>query len=126
MLRKVTAQTPTDEEIMTYNNVPVVVAAKYIGWSACNLYWALQQERASFGVAVKTSETTWTYNISPGALVKYKHGELPAYRLNEVIKLVADGVERVINEHLTAVDALVKGPGYQALLHKLEVEAEDR
>lgn len=110
MPRMMTAQTPTDEDILAYNNVPVDVAAKYIGWSSCNVYRALQQERAPFGMAVQTSETTWTYNISPGLLVKYKSGELQAYRLNEVIKLAADGVERIIDSRMEAVAALVKGP----------------
>ncbi len=110
MSRKMTAQTPTDEEILAYNNVPVEVAAKYIGWSSCNIYRALQQERAPFGMAAKTGANSWTYNISPGLLVKYKHGEIQAYRLNEVIKLAADGIQEVLDSRLEAVAALVKGP----------------
>lgn len=109
MAREKTVQTPTDEDILRYNNVPVDVAAKYIGWSSCNVVRALQQERAPFGMAAKTSETTWTYNISPGLLVKYKNGELHAWRLNEVIKLAADGVEKIINSRMEAVGALVSG-----------------
>ena len=109
MPRKMTAQTPTDQDIMSYNNVPVEVAAKYIGWSSCNVVRALQQERAPFGMAAQTGETTWTYNISPGMLVKYKTGELQAYRLNEVIKLAADGVQQVLDSRLAAVGALVSG-----------------
>ena len=109
MARKMTAQTPTDQEIMSYNNVPVDVAAKYIGWSSCNVYRALQQERAPFGMAAQTSETAWTYNISPGLLVKYKNGELQAYRLNEVIKLAADGIQQVLDSRMEAVAALVAG-----------------
>lgn len=114
MPRKKTAQTPSDEDILGYNNVPVDVAAKYIGWSTCNTYRALQQERAPFGMAAQTSETTWTYNISPGLLVKYKNGELQSWRLNEVIKLAADGVQQVIDARLDAVAALVRGPGNRA------------
>lgn len=110
MARKKTTQTPDDEEILAYNNVPVDVAAKYIGWSTCNIYRALQQERAPFGMAAKTSETTWTYNISPGLLVKYKNGELQSWRLNEVIQLAADGVQQVINDRLAAIAALVQSP----------------
>lgn len=109
MSRKMTAQTPSDQDILNYNNVPVDVAAKYIGWSSCNVVRALQQERAPFGMAAQTSATTWTYNISPGLLVKYKNGELQAYRLNEVIKLAADGVEQVINSRMEAVAELVSG-----------------
>lgn len=109
MSRKMTAQTPTDEDILAYNNVPVDVAARYIGWSSCNVSRALQQERAPFGMAAKTSEATWSYNISPGLLVKYKAGEIQAYRLNEVIRLAADGVERIINSKMAAIAALVSG-----------------
>ena len=109
MPRKMTAQTPTDKDILAYNNVPVDVAAKYIGWSSCNVARALQQERAPFGMAAKTSETTWTYNISPGLLVKYKHGELQAWRLNEVLKLAADGIEEILDTRMEMVSALFKG-----------------
>lgn len=115
MSRKMTAQTPTDQEIMSYNNVPVDVAAKYIGWSSCTLTWALQQERAPFGMATqtgtngKTGRSTWAYNISPGMLVKYKAGELQAYRLNEVIKLAADGIQQVLDSRMAAIGALVAG-----------------
>ena len=109
MPRKTTAQTPTDKDILSYNNVPVDIAAKYIVWSSCNVARSLQQERAPFGVAAQTSETTWTYNISPGLLVKYKAGEIQAYRLNEVIKLAADGVEKVINSRMRAIAALIEG-----------------
>lgn len=110
MPRKMTAKTPTDEEIMAYNNVPVDVAAKYIGWSSCNVVRALQQERAPFGMAAKTSEKTWTYNISPGLLVKYKHGEIQAWRLNEVLKLAADGIEQILDSRMELLSELVKGP----------------
>lgn len=110
MPRKMTAQTPTDEDILAYNNVPVGVAAKYIGWSSCNVVRALQQERAPFGMAARTGENSWTYNISPGLLVKYKHGELQAWRLNEVLKLAADGIEQVLDARMEMVAELVKGP----------------
>lgn len=49
----------------------------------------------------------WVYNISPGLLVKYKRGDLPTYRLNEVIDLAAEGVERVINEKLAALQNII-------------------
>lgn len=100
MARKTKAQPPTDEEILAYNNVPVYIAAKYIGWSSCNVVRALQQERAPFGVAAKTSETTWTYNISPGLLVKYKNGDLQAWRLNEVLKLATDAIEQILDSRM--------------------------
>lgn len=115
MVRKriMSSDTPTDEEIMGYTNVPVDVAARYIGWSTCNIYRALQQERAPFGMAAETGineETgypTYTYNISPGLLVSYRNGTLPAWRLNEVIKLAADGIEKVLDERMAACAGLM-------------------
>ena len=86
-MKKTTPQTPTDEEILSYNSVPMGVAAKYIGWSSCNIVLALQQERAPFGIAARTG-STWTYNISPGLLVKYKRGELEAWRLHDFLKFL--------------------------------------
>lgn len=113
MARRNTADTPTDDEILSYNNVPVELAAKYIGWSSCNVAYALQQERAPFGMAAQTGENpntgfpNYTYNISPGLLVKYKHGELAAWRLNEVLKLAADGYQKVIDSRLAAAAELM-------------------
>ena len=37
--------TPTERDILSYNNVPVEVAAKFIGWSSCNVAKALIQAR---------------------------------------------------------------------------------
>ena len=116
MSRKIKDNTPTDEEIMSYTNVPIEVAAKYIGWSSCNVAYALQQERAPFGIAAQTGENPetgfpkYTYNISPGLLVKYKQGELQAWRLNEVLKLAADGYRKIIDAHLAAAaEAITAG-----------------
>lgn len=109
MSRRITKDTPTDQDILSYNNVPVEVAAKYIGWSSCNVVRALQQERAPFGMAARTSESTWTYNISPGLLVKYKAGELQAWRLNDVIKLAADGIQQLLDSKMEAAAALMLG-----------------
>lgn len=77
-MKKTTKRPLTDEEIMAYDNVPIDVAARYIGWSSPTIYRALREERAPFGFAVCSGEAgTWTYNISPGLLVKYKRGDLP-------------------------------------------------
>lgn|GEM_PF-434064 len=94
---------PTDEEILALNDVPVQLAARYIGWSSVTITNALKQERAPFGFAAQNPNTgSWTYNISPGALVRYKRGDLPTYRLNEVINLAAEGFEKVIDAKLSA------------------------
>ena len=107
MPRKAIHSIPDEEEILRQDNVPVEMAARFIGWSAPTLYYALQEQRAPFGIAVRSPKGGWTYNISPGLLVKYKRGDLPTYRLNEVIDLAAEGVERVINEKLAGVQRLL-------------------
>ena len=54
MPKKTQHEIPTEDEIMRQNNVPVEMAARYIGWSTPTLYYALQDQRAPFGVAVKS------------------------------------------------------------------------
>lgn len=111
-MRKSTTKPPTDEEILSYDNVPAYIAAKYIGWSTPTLYSALQQERAPFGFAVQNPEAgTWTYNISPGLLKNYKHGELPTYRLREVINLAADGIEQILDLKLGRINQVMSALG---------------
>ena len=46
MPRRVTADVPTEEAILAYNNVPIELAAKFIGWSDITIRYALQEERA--------------------------------------------------------------------------------
>lgn len=101
-------RTPTDAEILKYKNVPVDVAARYIGWSSVTITNALKQERAPFGFSSQNPNTgSFAYNISPGLLVKYKNGDLPTYKLKEVIKLAADGVEEVLNTKLRGIQTLI-------------------
>lgn len=117
MPRKLNSRTPTEQDIMGYSNVPLEVAARYIGWSSITIRKALIQERAPFGVAVqtgvndKTGLPSYAYNISPGLLIKYKSGELNAWKLNQVIKLAADGIEEILDRRLAAAAELVAGPG---------------
>ena len=111
-MRKKITPAPSEAEIMQHDNVPADLAARFIGWSTPTLYFALQQERAPFGMAVQNQSTgTWTYNISPGALVRYKKGELPTYKLKEVINLAAEGVEQVISQKLAAMDMVTRALG---------------
>lgn len=115
MARKAQKQTPADEEIMSYNNVPVSLAAEYIGWSACNIRYALQQERAPFGCAAKTreredpEEDSYTYNISPGLLVAYKHGTIQAWRLGELVNFFEAKISSLINARLEIAAEMVRG-----------------
>ena len=112
MARKATSCTPTDEEIRSYNNVPIEVAAKYIGWSSCNIAYALQQERAPYGHAAQTGlneETgfpTYTYNISPGLLIAYKRGTLEAWKLGGLMKLLTGEINELMNQRLMDVVAM--------------------
>lgn len=92
---------------MRQNNVPVEMAARYIGWSTPTLYYALQDQRAPFGVAVKSPKGGWAYNISPGLLVRYKKGDLPTYRLQEVVDLAAEGVQRVLREQVSGLNYIL-------------------
>ena len=113
-MEKTSRPAPTTKEIMSYDNVPPDVAARFIGWSSPTICRALHEERAPFGFAIKNHQTgTWAYNISPGLLVKYKNGELPTYRLKEVINLAAEGVEQVVNQRLAGLQKILDavGPG---------------
>lgn len=100
---------PTEQEISEFSNVPVDVAASFIGCSTPTLYRALQEERAPFGFAVKNPEGQWAYNISPGAILKYKHGELPFYKLKEVKELIMDGVEEILQIKTEAAKDAING-----------------
>lgn len=107
MPKRVQHMIPTEDEILRQNNVPVEMAARFIGWSTPTLYYALQDQRAPFGVAVKSPKGGWAYNISPGLLIKYKRGDLPTYRLQEVVDLAAEGVERVLQERLVGLQQVL-------------------
>lgn len=65
----------TDETILEYDNVPVCIAAQYLGTSQQFIRILLQQERAPIGTAVQMSGTKWTYHVSPGLLIEYKNGK---------------------------------------------------
>lgn len=88
----------TDEQILAYDNVPVPIAARYIGWTPNKLYYALQDHQVPFGfVAERESEkracgASWTYNISPGLLVAYKRGTLVTIPRADLVRLVQDAV----------------------------------
>lgn len=64
-----------DEEILKYDNVPVDVAAEYLGTSTQYIRICLQRDRLPIGSAVDISgKGKYTYQISPGALVNWKNG----------------------------------------------------
>lgn len=112
MAKKSDAPIPTDEEILAMDNVRPDIAGRYIGWSSPTVSNALRQERAPFGFAAQNPETgSWHYNISPGLLVAYKRGTLPTYRLKEVVKLAAEGVDRIISVRLSGMKKITEALG---------------
>lgn len=107
-MRRAQAGVPSDDEILSYTNVPYGVAAKYLGWSDITVRRALQQERAPFGIAAQNPETeSWSYNISPGALIAYKNGTMPFYSLKGLVGMISDGVERELDTRIAAVQTAV-------------------
>lgn len=104
MAKRAIREPPNDEAILAYNNVPVDVAARYIGWSTPTLYYALQDGRAPFGFTsvnedAKTySGCSYTYNISPGLLVAYKRGTLACPSPGEMLRVLMDTVRDLMAE----------------------------
>lgn len=97
---------PTDEDILSQDNVPVEMAARYLGSGSNTLYEALQEERVPFGWAVRRSGH-WAYNISPGALVRYKREGLPMYKLADIQAILADEVVRLVDSKLGAINKII-------------------
>lgn len=86
----------TDADILAYDNVPVPIAAQYIGWNANKLYYALQDHQVPFGFVVEQESSaracgaSWTYNISPGLLVAYKRGTLVTIPRGDLSAIIRD------------------------------------
>ena len=86
----------TDADILAYDNVPVPIAAQYIGWNANKLYYALQDRQVPFGFVVEQESSaracgaSWTYNISPGLLVAYKRGTLVTIPRGDLSAIIRD------------------------------------
>lgn len=86
----------TDADILAYDNVPVPIAAQYIGWNANKLYYALQDHQVPFGFVAERESTaracgaSWTYNISPGLLVAYKQGTLVTVPRGDLAAIIRD------------------------------------
>ena len=59
------------------------------------------------GVKMCIRDRTWTYNISPGLLVKYKRGDLPTYRLRELEEVMVRHVQEALDLRLAGVSALM-------------------
>lgn len=105
-MKRNTIHPPTDEEILSYRNVPVDIAALYLGWTRNAIYDALQDGRASFGTAVQ-GKSHWTHHISPGGLVKYQHEGANTYGLKDLQQIMADGVEQILEAKLTGLNQVL-------------------
>lgn len=89
---------PTDAEILAYNNVPVAVAAAYLGCGPVVVQSALKQRCAPYGYAVENKDThTWKYQVSPGALVKFKNGDLHEFPLDELVGQIANKIDTIVS-----------------------------
>lgn len=89
---------PTDEEILSYDNVPVCIAARYLDWPEQTVRLALREGRATFGVAVRDKELT--YKISPGGLVQYKREGIPCFDYRTIQQLMETVVRSTIREEM--------------------------
>lgn len=88
---------PTEADIRRYQNVPVDVAAKYLGSSTSTIKRALQDGRAPFGFASRNPDkNAYTYQISPERLIRYQTGELPMYSINDIMRYAAAGIEDLL------------------------------
>lgn len=91
------SQVPTEAEIRQYSNVPVDVAARYLGSSTTTIKRALQDGRAPFGFAAKNPEKDYySYQISPERLIRYQTGELTMASINEIMRYAAAGIEDIL------------------------------
>ena len=90
--------TPTDTEILSYDNVPVEVAARYLDWTEQNVRLALREGRAPFGVAIK--DKALTYKISPGGLVRYKREGVPVVSYETLMAMIRETVAGVIEPEI--------------------------
>ena len=105
-------RTPTDDEILTYDNVPVPVAAAYLGCGTISLREALQQGVAPFGYSVKgeADGSKWNPQISPGLLVGYKNGTIPVFKAGNIISLLSAEIEKVLElRSRAALEVLAPG-----------------
>lgn len=90
---------PSDEEILSYDNVPVSVASRYLGWPEKTVRLALREGRTSFGTAIRDNGIT--HKISPGGLVRYKREGFPCMDYETIKYMIEDIVRRVVREELS-------------------------
>ena len=104
-MAKRVAKTPVaDEEILAYDNVPIDVAARYLGISQSSVRLALREDRArQFGFAVQGSGNGLIYHISPGGLVRYKREGGVIVPFESIEELLADVVVKLVDEKMQGI-----------------------
>lgn len=65
---------PTDTDVLSYDNVPIDIAAQYIGKTPEFVRCGLIARVLPLGGAVEMPGGKYSYSISPGLLVAYKRG----------------------------------------------------
>jgi hypothetical protein len=65
---------PTTKEIMQYRNVPVFLAAAYMGVSCEYIRYGIEDKVLPFGTCIK-KHSRRVYHISPDRLIQYQKGE---------------------------------------------------
>lgn len=75
----------TQEEVLSYDNVPSKIAAEYLGVSIPYIHARLRSGMAAYGDAVLNPGGKWSYYISPGMLVAYKTGTLALNLVNHIV-----------------------------------------
>lgn len=111
MEREKCDQTPTDEEILSYTNVPLQIASAYVGQGVKALKRGLIQKTVPFGYAVENQETgTYTFQISPGLLVNYQRGVLNGISVKGAVEIMTAEIERLLSARSrAALEVLAPG-----------------
>lgn len=86
----------TDAEILSHSNVPVPLAAQYLGCSPETLRESLRQGRAPFGYGIKSEGGKWAFHISPGLLVAYESGSLQPLNTGQLVEQLVTDVGKVL------------------------------
>lgn len=96
MKKREEALLPARTELLSFRNVPVSVAAVYLGVRQIDLKRALRDRRVTFGWASQAGETgQWEYHISPGGLVSYQERGARAFDLPLMRSLLEEAVEHL-------------------------------
>lgn len=104
MPKRVKKATPTEEDIRSFDNVPCELAAAYLGTCSTTIKRAMQQGRTPFGWAARNDETgTYTYNISPGGLIRYKAEGFRTVDLALMEQLIQEAVDRLMDARMAGV-----------------------